>query len=399
MLPGNIHAVCCFVRRYSLVLLAAILFVFVMAFRLLSPIILSFVLIILVTLAINPVVRRLRNLTGTRKAAVMIIIGAFVVLACGTALAFFAPIKSSVSQLVQRAPEYWERLQKPLIRMEQRAVLSEAKIAAEVRSEEAKEKPGAPPVNPSPPPPTVETAPKPGSIRSGLTGMLQGASGGVASIVFDTAETLIVLITVFFGVVFSLLNPRPLFSTILSFIPAPHHDRAMTVLQRIGEFVPNWAMATLLGMLIIGTLVFLVMWPIFGFADALILGVIAAVLEAVPYLGPILAAVPALLLGLGQGGFTPLWVLLAYSIIQALENNVILPLVMARTMKLHPVAVIFSMLICVVAFGVLGVLIAAPMVAIIGIFHDELFRKRFLPSVSDRDLDTMARKLLRERTT
>jgi predicted PurR-regulated permease PerM len=66
-------------------------------------------------------------------------------------------------------------------------------------------------------------------------------------------------------------------------------------------------------------------------------------------------------------------------------------------MKLHPVAVIFSMLLCVAVFGVLGVLVAAPLVAIFGIIHDELYRKHFLPNVTDEDLDRLARKALEEK--
>jgi predicted PurR-regulated permease PerM len=87
---------------------------------------------------------------------------------------------------------------------------------------------------------------------------------------------------------------------------------------------------------------------------------------------------------------------LAYLVIQALENNVILPMIMARGMKLHPLAVVFSMLLCVAAFGVLGVLVAAPLVAIVSILHDELYRKRFLSNVTDADLDRLARKSLHE---
>ena len=152
-----------------------------------------------------------------------------------------------------------------------------------------------------------------------------------------------------------------------------------------------------MGMGTIGLLVFLLMWPIFGLMDALVLGLIAGVLESVPFLGPLLSAVPALLLAVGKGGMTPAWVVLAYIAVQALENNVILPLIMARSMKLHPVAVMFSMLLCVAAFGVLGVLIAAPMVAIVGILHDALYRKRFLPTVTDAELDGLARNALREK--
>jgi predicted PurR-regulated permease PerM len=195
------------------------------------------------------------------------------------------------------------------------------------------------------------------------------------------------------------MNPRPIFGAVFSLVPERHHDKTLTIMQRIGKFVPGWAGATLLGMLTIGLLVFLLMWPIFGFMDALVLGLIAGIMEAVPYLGPLLSAVPALLFAVGKGGMTPLWVVLAYCAVQALENNVILPFIMSRGMKLHPVAMIFSMLICVAAFGVLGVLVAAPLVAIVGILHDELYRKRFLPTVTDADLDRLARKALHEKVS
>jgi len=77
--------------------------------------------------------------------------------------------------------------------------------------------------------------------------------------------------------------------------------------------------------------------------------------------------------------------------------NVISPLIMARSMKRHSAAVIFLILLCVAAFGVLGVLVAAPLVAIVGIVHDELYRKRFLPTVTDADLDRLARNALSEK--
>jgi predicted PurR-regulated permease PerM len=149
-------------------------------------------------------------------------------------------------------------------------------------------------------------------------------------------------------------------------------------------------------MLTIGSLFFLLMWPIFGFSDAIMLGLLAFLLSAIPFLGPLFTLIPALLLAFGAGGMTPVWVLLAYAAVQALEGNVILPLILSRGMNLHPVAVIFSMLLTVAAFGLLGVLIAAPLVAIAGILHEEIFRKQFLPTVTDDDLDRLARAALLE---
>jgi predicted PurR-regulated permease PerM len=226
--------------------------------------------------------------------------------------------------------------------------------------------------------------------------MVQGLLGSFTSVAFNGAQILVVLVTVFFGVVFMLMDPRPVFGAMFSLLPEEHHDKTLMILRRIGEFVPAWAGATLLGMLIMGFLVFVLMWPIFGLMDALVLGLMAGILEAIPFLGPILSALPALLLALGKGGMTPMWVVFAYAAVHALESNVILPFLMAHKMRLHPLAVIFSMLLCVAAFGVLGVLVAAPLVAIVSIMHDELYRKRFLPSITDADLDCLAGIALNE---
>ena len=384
------------------VLLAAVLLVFIQTFALLSPILLSLLLILLISLAVNPVVARMRAWTGGRKGATALLALALVGVMALTGWAFFVPLKASVTQLVADLPSYWERLQKPLIKMERQAVRSEEKLQAEITTEIAQTapaaaKPGAAPKFTEPASP--KTAKESGSLRSSLGQTLQGVVGGFTSVAFNAAQIMVVLVTVFFGVTFTLMNPRPIFGAMFSLVPERHHNQTLTIVQRIGKFVPGWAGATLLGMGTIGLLVFLLMWPIFGFMDALVLGLIAAVLEAVPYLGPLLSAVPGLLLALGKGGMTPMWVMLAYLTIQALENNVILPLIMSRGMKLHPVAVIFSMLLCVAAFGVLGVLVAAPLVAIADILHDELYRKRFLPTATDADLDRLARKALHEKVS
>ncbi|MDW7711578.1 MAG: AI-2E family transporter [Deferrisomatales bacterium] len=385
-----------------LLLLAAGLFIFIQAFSLLAPIILSLLLILLVSLAVNPVISLLRDWTGGRRGATALVAAGVVGVMLLTGWAFFGPMRTSVTKFSERLPEYWERLQKPLIMLEQKAVRSEEKLQAEVSVEIAQEATaaGEPPPSRTPAvPPAPQPKTEPGSLRSGLSQAFQGLAGSFRAVTFNAAQMLVVLVTVFFGVVFTLMNPRPVFGALFSLVPERHHGRALTIMQRIGKFVPNWVGATLLGMLTIGLLVFLLMWPIFGFMDALVLGLIAGVLEAVPFLGPLLSFVPALLFAVTKGGMTPLWVVLAYCAVQALESNVILPLIMSRSMKLHPLALIFSMLLCVAAFGVLGVLVAAPLVAIVAILHDELYRKRFLPTATDADLDRLARKALHEKVS
>lgn len=375
------------------VIMGVALFAFIKTFTLLSPILLSFLLVLLLSLAINPVISRMRALTGGRKIPTGLIAAGLIAVIVLVGWSSFGPMKASIIKISNAVPGYWKNLQKPLIKMEQQAVIFEEKLQAEVSTEITREdgNEGQPEtahrVTASPKQIATEDV---NSLRSSLNEMLQDQLGSFTAVAFNGAQILVVLITVFFGVVFMLMNPRPVFGAMLSLLPEEHHNKALIILQRIGKFVPAWAGATLLGMIIIGLLVFLLMWPIFGFMDALVLGLIAGFFEAIPFLGPIFSAFPALLLALGKGGMAPLWVVFAYAAVHALENNVILPFIMARGMKLHPLAVIFSMLLSLAAFGVLGVLVAAPLVAIVSIVHDELYRKRFLPSVTDADLDRLA---------
>ena len=391
---------------------AAALYAVIHTYSLLSPILLSFLLIILITLAVNPIISRLRTWTGGRKRATGLVVVGLVTIGSLAVWAAIVPLKESVTTLSEKLPAYWERLQKPLIKMEQQAVISEEKLQEEVSAEIARETPeaggaasgpgSAEPLRTEPPRSSEAPAPsekEEGSLRSSLIGMVQGVFGQIKGVALNTTQMLIVLVTVFFGVTFTLMNPRPIFGALFSMVPERHHGKTLAIMQRIAKFVPRWAVSVLISMLTIGSLFFLLMWPIFGFADAILLGLIACLLSAIPFLGPLLSLIPALLLAIGEGGSTPMWVLIAYGAVQALEGNVILPLVMSRGMKLHPLAVIFSMLLSVAAFGVLGVLIAAPLVAIIGIVHEELYRKQFLPSVTDGDLDRLARDALLERRT
>jgi predicted PurR-regulated permease PerM len=381
---------------FPAIFLAATLYVIIHSFSRLAPILLALILTLLLSLALNPLILKLRRLSGGRKFPTVLIVIIFFVIISLTGWAFYTPVQRSTSKFLKRLPEYWEHFQRPLIKMEQKAVISEQRIKREVTTEVAKEDKTnvtdetASSVAPS----DTGTTRSSGIIHSGAGALFGGISSSFKGIFTNAASVSVVIITTFFGVIFTLLHPRPIMQMVFGIIPEQHHNTAIIITRRIVEFVPRWALATLMGMGIIGLMIFLAMWPLFGFQDALVLGLIALVFEAVPYVGPIMAAVPALLLSTSEGGLMPLWVLLAYLSVQALENNLIMPVVVGGQLKLHPVAVIFSMLLCVTTFGVLGVLIAMPTVAIFLIFHEEVYRPHFLPHVSDADLERIARATL-----
>jgi predicted PurR-regulated permease PerM len=372
------------------ILLAAGLFVLIRSFPLIAPILLSFLLIVVLSLALNPCIVALRRWIGGRTTATLMVAASFVGIVALTALAFFKPVERSAAKFFDRMPHYWERVQRPLVRMEQRAVLSEERLKREIRNETNPESTNAPsviiiPIN------EEAGAKSPTPLRTGLAHLFNEISGSFRVVAMTAASALFVGLTVFVGVIYTLVNPRALFRTLYGCVPERHHTTLARIMRRIVLFIPRWALATFLGMCVIGVMVFFSMWPIFGFQDALVLGLLGLILEAVPYVGPILAGLPALLLAIGEGGYTPLWVVIAYTGIQLLEHNLISPLIVGAKLNLHPVAVIFSALFCVTLFGILGVLLAVPIVATVGILHEELYRPRFLPATSDADLDILAR--------
>ena len=97
------------------VILGAALFAFIHSFALLSPILLSFLLVLLISLAVNPVISRMRALAGGRKISTGLVAGGFVIILVLTGWALFGPMNASVTNLSKQLPVYWERLQKPLI--------------------------------------------------------------------------------------------------------------------------------------------------------------------------------------------------------------------------------------------------------------------------------------------
>lgn len=113
-------------------------------------------------------------------------------------------------------------------------------------------------------------------------------------------------------------------------------------------------------MMVVGTLTTLAM-RILGIPMALSLGVIAGLFSFVPYIGPVLSALPAILIAALQGSSQMLYVTLAYLIVQLLESYVITPLIHQRTVSLPPAVLLTLQLVIGVLLGPIGVVIATPL--------------------------------------
>jgi predicted PurR-regulated permease PerM len=123
-------------------------------------------------------------------------------------------------------------------------------------------------------------------------------------------------------------------------------------------------------------------WPD-GSSYALILGLWAMATEVIPYVGPILGAIPALVLAAIHSPYTALWVGLFYLAVHQLEGHVIVPRVMGQALGAHPLLVIFALIAGAELYGIVGALLALPMLAMgreIAIFLHRRIRLEPWPS-------------------
>lgn len=132
------------------------------------------------------------------------------------------------------------------------------------------------------------------------------------------------------------------------------------------------------GMFFSSSIVFVaaaILLSIIGLRAPLLFALIAAILNVVPYLGPYLGIIPAAIVGFSQGQTTGILVIILLGIIQVIEGNILHPIIMSKTMKLHPITILVSILIFGYLFGMLGVLIAAPLAAVVKVIYQFIMKK------------------------
>lgn len=157
--------------------------------------------------------------------------------------------------------------------------------------------------------------------------------------------------------------------------PIKYQPYIIQLYQRIEKKMGHWLRGQLFLCFIVGLLCFIGL-EILGIRYALILGVIAGVTELIPYLGPWLGAIPAILLAFIQEPIKAFWVALLYLIVQQVENHIIVPSVMKKAVGLNPIVTIIAIAIGGKLGGVAGAILAVPLAAVISIVAKDVYSLR-----------------------
>lgn len=193
-----------------------------------------------------------------------------------------------------------------------------------------------------------------GAVAQNLFGVVGGLATGLIAFVS--------VLTISFYWIMLRNKPQRGFLTV---VPLAYRERVNNTLSAIADRVGGYLRGVILLVLIIGSISYAGLFFL-GVDFALVLAVIAGLGELLPNLGPVIAMVPAVLVGFAAGGGgMALKVLILYVIIQQVESNFIAPQILGKQVKLPAILILASLLIWSTLFGVLGAVLAVPLTAVI----------------------------------
>jgi len=197
-------------------------------------------------------------------------------------------------------------------------------------------------------------------------------TGSVVDVGVSMVRSATLLIIVIVVSVYMLLDGHRIGRFVAGHFPTRNASDGEAYVQRAKGAVVGYIKAQVLLSAILGASVGLAMWFLSaigafpsGGRYALFFGVWAALMEAIPYLGPILAAVPPTVVALFDSPLAALWVIITFILIQEVEGHVLVPVIMGSRFRVHPLVVIFAVLAGGEIHGITGMLIAIPLIPLI----------------------------------
>ena len=198
--------------------------------------------------------------------------------------------------------------------------------------------------------------------------------GPITSIGLSVAGIIAALLLILIIAYYIAVRPEPLLDGIRRVVPPPHRHRADHIMGRLRTSWIGWMRGVAVDMLVSGVLLYIGL-RIIGLDFAIFFAVLTALLTVVPYFGAIASGIPPVLFAFTDSPGKALLVFVVYVIVQQVEGNLVVPVVMARTVKLHPAVIAVGVLVVGPLFGFVGLLVAVPILSMITILVEELWVK------------------------
>ena len=219
---------------------------------------------------------------------------------------------------------------------------------------------------------------------SSYTDSPQRFLGPLTSIGFSVVSVLGALVFMLITAFYIAVRPQPLIDGILALFPPARRDHVRFVMGRLRTAWVGWMQGVVVDMLVSGILLYIGL-TLIGLDLAIFFAVFSALLVVIPYFGSVIGGVPPVLFAFTDSPEQALLTLGVYILVQQIEGNVIIPLVMAQRVKLHPALIAIGVVVVGQLFGFIGLFVAVPIIAAAVILTDELWVK---PNEEQRGLRT-----------
>lgn len=201
-----------------------------------------------------------------------------------------------------------------------------------------------------------------------------GLAQGVTEVGLEVGRSLFYVFVTLVVAFFLAAEPGLLMNALRRFVPPRHQPRALRIARTIHESIGAWARGQVLIAVIFGALMGIGL-RLLGVPYAWSLGVVAGILEVVPYVGGAITVVLAVFSAATVGLPQVIGVIVLYVVLVNIESHILAPLLYGRTLGLPPVAILLALLAGVELLGVLGALLAVPLTVIVWAIAEELFPK------------------------
>jgi predicted PurR-regulated permease PerM len=196
--------------------------------------------------------------------------------------------------------------------------------------------------------------------------------GPLTSIGLSVVGVLGALVFMLLTAYFIALRPQPLIDGLLALFPPQRRPAVLHLTRRLRDAWIGWLQGVVVDMLVTGVLLYIGL-TVIGLDFAIFFAVFSALLVVIPYFGAIIGAVPVVLFALAESPGTAVAAFVVYLLVQQVESNIIIPIVMAQRVKLHPALIAIGVVLVGQLFGFVGLFVAVPIISGFVILVDELW--------------------------
>ena len=211
-------------------------------------------------------------------------------------------------------------------------------------------------------------------LKGKMEAFMAAVSAEVMVILSNIGSIISAVAIIPFVVYFFLRDGRNMKKVFISYIPNRYFEITLNIMHKIdgqlgGYLRGQFTEATVVGLL--GTIALLIL----NVKYSIIIGIFAGLANMIPYVGPVAGAVPAIIVTLVNGGSmtTIIYIVIAFAIVQFIDNMIVQPIVLSKSVDLHPLIIVFAVLIGGKFFGLLGLLLAVPVAGMIKVTSSEIY--------------------------